>query len=91
VGGSSELVKALQILQLVVYSGLFLVAIVNWRRRPGQTSAWLVATFGVLAAVVVAGQLLPEDSSNPAVHWATKRSSRPWSCSPTSSIGSPRP
>jgi PAS domain S-box-containing protein len=72
VGGSSELVKALQILQPVVYSGLFLVALVNWRRRPGQASAWLVATFGVLAAVVVAGQLLPENSSDPAVRLAGK-------------------
>jgi PAS domain S-box-containing protein len=72
VDGSSELVKALQILQPVIYSGLFLVALINWRRRPGQASAWLVATFGVLAAVVVAGQLVPEDPTNPAVHWATK-------------------
>ena len=47
-GGSSELVKALQILQVVVYSGLFVIALVNWRRRPGQASAWLVATFGPL-------------------------------------------
>jgi PAS domain S-box-containing protein len=72
VDGSSELVKTLQILQLVVYCGLFLVALVNWRRRPGQASAWLVATFGVLAAVVVAGQLLPENSPDPAVRWAGK-------------------
>ena len=71
-GGSSELVKALEIVQLVVYTGLFLVALVNWRRRPGEASAWLVATFGVLAAVVVAGHFLPEDSANPAVHWGTK-------------------
>jgi len=72
VAGSSELVKTLQILQLVVYIGLFLVALLNWRRRPGQASAWLVATFGVLAAVVVAGQFLPEDSADTATHWATK-------------------
>ena len=64
--------KELQILQLVVYTGLFLVALINWRRRPGQASAWLVATFGVLAAVVVAGHFLPEDSANPAAHWGTK-------------------
>jgi PAS domain S-box-containing protein len=70
--GSSELVKALEILQLAVYIGLFLVALINWRRRPGQASAWIVATFGVLAAVVVAGQFIPEDSTNPAAHWATK-------------------
>lgn len=56
----------------MVYIGLFLVALVNWRRRPGRASAWLVATFGVLAAVVVAGQFLPENSTDPAVQWAGK-------------------
>jgi PAS domain S-box-containing protein len=72
VDGSSELLKALQILQLVVYTGLFLAALINWRRRPGHASAWLVATFGVLAAVVVAGQFLPQDSTDPVAHWAGK-------------------
>jgi PAS domain S-box-containing protein len=72
VGGSSELVRTLQILQLVVYTGLFLVALINWRRRPGHASAWLVATFGVLAAVVVAGQFLPENATDPVAHWAGK-------------------
>ena len=49
---------------------LFLAAIIQWRRRPGRSSLWLVATFGVLAAVVLAGLVLPEDSSDPAVEWA---------------------
>jgi PAS domain S-box-containing protein len=69
---SSELVETLQLLQPFVYGALFLVALVQWRRRPSPAGAWLVATFGVLAAVVVAGQLLPEDSSDPAVRWAGK-------------------
>lgn len=69
---SSKLVEALQVLQPFVYGGLFLVAVIQWRRRPGRASAWLVATFGVLASVVVAGQLLPESSTGLAAEWATK-------------------
>ena len=69
---SSKLVGALEVLQPFVYGGLFLVALIQWRRRPGSASAWLVATFGVLAAVVVAGQLLPESSEGVAVEWATR-------------------
>lgn len=64
--------KTLEILQPIVYGGLFLVALVHWRRRPGHASAWLVATFGVLGAVVVAGQFLPQDSTDPALQWAAK-------------------
>jgi PAS domain S-box-containing protein len=70
--GSSELVETLQLLQPFVYGGLFLVALFQWRRRPVRASAWLVATFGVLAAVVIAGQILPEDPTEPAIEWAGK-------------------
>ncbi|MGH2679307.1 MAG: ATP-binding protein [Actinomycetota bacterium] len=69
---TSRLVEALEALQPFVYGVLFLVALVQWRRRSGRASAWLVATFGVLATVVVAGLLLPEDSNTPAVQWAGK-------------------
>ncbi|HET6791358.1 MAG TPA: ATP-binding protein [Actinomycetota bacterium] len=67
--GSSSVANALEALQPYVYGGLFLVALVQWRRRPGRSSLWLVATFGVLAAVVLAGVILPEDSSDPAMEW----------------------
>ena len=68
--GSATLADALEQLQPFVYGGLFLAALIQWRRRPGRSSLWLVATFGVLAAVVVTGLILPEDSSDPAVEWA---------------------
>jgi len=68
----AKLVEALQVLQPFVYGGLFLVALIQWRRRPGRASAWLVATFGILAAVVIAGQILPEDPTEPAIEWAGK-------------------
>ncbi|HWL91294.1 MAG TPA: PAS domain S-box protein [Actinomycetota bacterium] len=70
--GSSNLAEALQLTQTGVYGALFVVALIQWRRRPGPASAWLVATFGVLGAVVVAGQFLPEESTHPAVEWATR-------------------
>ena len=64
-----SLADALEALQPYVYGGLFLVALIQWRRRPGRSSLWLVATFGVLAAVVLAGVILPEDSADPAMEW----------------------
>jgi PAS domain S-box-containing protein len=67
--GSASLADALEQLQPFVYGGLFLAALIQWRRRPGRSSLWLVATFGVLAAVVLAGLILPEDSSDPAMEW----------------------
>ncbi len=69
---SSELLDVLQVLQLVVYGGLGVAAVVHWRHRPGHASAWLAATFGVLSVVVVAGQLLPESSDETMVLWARK-------------------
>ena len=67
-----DLANSLEALQPFVYGGLFLVALVQWRRRPGPSSLWLVATFGVLAAVVLSGLILPEDSSDPAMEWVGK-------------------
>ena len=69
---TSKLAAGLEVLQPFVYGALFLIALVQWRRRPGRASAWLTASFGVLAVVVVAGQILPEDADDPAVQWATK-------------------
>ena len=47
-----------------VNQGLFvvlaLVAAVQWRRRRGAATAWVAATFGVLAAVVVVALFLPD-------------------------------
>ena len=58
--------EALQNLQLVAFILLGAVAVRHWRRHGGAASAWLAATFGVLAAVVVVGRLIPEpaDSSS---------------------------
>jgi PAS domain S-box-containing protein len=69
---SSELLDLLEVLQPLVYGGLGVVAFVQWRRRPGTASAWLATTFGVLGVVIVAAQLLPETSDDPAVEWGRK-------------------
>jgi len=68
----AKLDEALQFLQPFLYGGLALVAFVQWRRRPGRASAWLATSFIVFGFVVVAGQLLPEGSSDPVVEWARK-------------------
>lgn len=62
----------LQAIQLVEFLILGLVATVQWLKRRSETSAWLAATFGVLAFVVVAAELLPERSDSELVEWAFK-------------------
>lgn len=47
--------------QLVVYVGLGLIALVQWRRRGGKPAAWVAATFAALASVVLISEFLPED------------------------------
>jgi PAS domain S-box-containing protein len=63
---------ALEILQLFVFVGLGLVAFVQWRRRGGTAAGWLAATFGVLAAVVLAGRFLPVHSESEIIEWVRK-------------------
>jgi len=51
---------------------LGVVAFLQWRRRPGEASAWLAASFGVLSLVVVVAELLPDGSDDPIVEWGRK-------------------
>lgn len=69
---SAELLDALQVLQLFIFGGLGIVAVIHWRRHPGGASAWLAATFGILGVVVVVARFLPEGSDDPTVLWARK-------------------
>ena len=43
-----------------LYVGLAVIAVVQWRRRRGSAAAWVAATFGLLAGVMIVGSLLPE-------------------------------
>ena len=69
---SKQLDQVLHFLQAVVYVGVFVAALIHWRRHRGAPSAWLMASFGVMAAVVLAGQVLPEEPGGSAEAWATK-------------------
>ena len=53
--------------QLALYVGLGLVALVQWRKRGGEPAGWVAATFGALAIVIVVSELLPEDSDSSVV------------------------
>jgi PAS domain S-box-containing protein len=64
--------QGLEFVQLLLFAGLGLVAVWEWWRRRGKAAAWLAATFGLLAVVVVAAELLPEHSQSATVIWARK-------------------
>jgi PAS domain S-box-containing protein len=67
-----ELSQGLNLVQLLLFVALGLVAGVQWWRRRGAAAGWLAATFGVLGVVAIASELLPERSAAPAVVWARK-------------------
>lgn len=58
--------------QLVEFLILGIVATIQWLKRRSETTAWLAATFSVLAVVVVTSELLPEESNSTLVEWITK-------------------
>jgi PAS domain S-box-containing protein len=62
----------LQAIQLVEFVLLGLVATIQWIKRRTETTAWLAATFGVLAVVVLTGEFIPEESDSLAVDWIVK-------------------
>jgi signal transduction histidine kinase len=70
------LVPVIQVLsdvQLLAFVALALVSLRQWRRRRGESAAWVAATFGVIGGVLVAGRLLPLSPSGQALRpWATK-------------------
>lgn len=52
--------NALRYVQLAVFLAAAAIAALRWVRRRGAAPAWLAATFTLLAAVVAAGEVLPE-------------------------------
>ena len=51
---STVLQDAVRLLQVFVYLGLAALALLQWRRRPGQAAAWMCVALSVLAAFFVA-------------------------------------
>ena len=58
--------------QLVLYVGLGLIALIQWRRRGGEPAGWVAATFGVLAVVIIMGEFIPENDQSSSVDFAQR-------------------
>jgi signal transduction histidine kinase len=67
----SELVDALQWLQLVVFAVVAVVTARQWARHRSPPAGWAAISFLVLAVVLVAARVVPEDDGSGAL-WARK-------------------
>ncbi len=56
----------------VVFIGLGLIALAEWRRQRGSAGGWLAASFGTLGVVVLVARFLPETEAMGAALWLTK-------------------
>jgi signal transduction histidine kinase/ActR/RegA family two-component response regulator len=66
-------IRPLEFVNNALFVGLAGVCYLHWRRQGGRAAAWLALTFGVLAAVVVAGLALSAATPAGLVGlWATK-------------------
>jgi signal transduction histidine kinase len=58
--------QLLRYAEIAVFAIVGAVATHRWYRRRGENRAWLAATFGLLAAVVVAGEAMPKHPTGTA-------------------------
>lgn len=66
-------IQVLRNIELVAFTALAVVSLVQWRRRRGEAAGWVAATFGTLGGILIVGRLLPHDpSGNLTIAWATK-------------------
>jgi signal transduction histidine kinase len=68
----SAIVEAVGYVNLALLSALALAALWLWRKRQSRPAMWAAVTFAVLAVVVDAGRLLPEDPSGAAENLAVR-------------------
>lgn len=64
--------NVLRYVQLAVFLAAAVMAAERWVIRRGAARAWLAATFGLLALVILAGEVLPEVPDTTAERWAQK-------------------
>jgi PAS domain S-box-containing protein len=67
-----KLLALMEYLNNALFVGLAGVCYIQWRRQGGRAAAWLAATFGVLAGVVVVGLAISSGSDGEPSIWATK-------------------
>jgi signal transduction histidine kinase len=68
----SAIVEAVGYVNLALLSALALAALWLWRKRQSRSAMWAAVTFAVLAVVVDAARLLPEDPSGAAENLALR-------------------
>jgi len=62
----------LAVVQLIVFVGLALAAAARWVQLRQAPRAWMAATFGTIAIVVVAARVIPADHHTPSADLARK-------------------
>lgn len=67
-----DLVEVIGYINNLLYVALALVAFRSWRKRGGEASAWVAATFTSLAAISVIGLVVPEEGDSPVLDVITK-------------------
>lgn len=72
VGLMKTATQIFELLTLVSYVGLGVLALIRWRRLRSDAALWLAATFGVLGAVALIGRFIPEDVETATVRWEQK-------------------
>ena len=66
-----DLIEVVGYVNTLLYVVLAVAAFRSWRTQGGESAGWVAATFGILAAIGLAGLVLPEDpDQTPA--WVTK-------------------
>ena len=68
----SALVDAVGYVNLALLTVLAFAAVWLWRKRQSRAAMWAAVTFAVLAVVVDAGRLLPDDPSGAAENLALR-------------------
>ena len=56
-----QAVQIVDLVNLVAFTGLGVVALRQWQRRRDTAAAWAAASFGAIALVVLLGRVVPED------------------------------
>ncbi len=68
----NETLRVLNLVNAASFVALAGVAILRWRQRRGAARAWLAATLGILAAVSIAGRILPAEGTSTEIDLARK-------------------
>ena len=66
------LADLVQYINAVLFPGLALLCVQQWRRRRSPAAAWLAVAFGVLGAIVLASLGLPEEPTHAWEHVAQR-------------------